>query len=268
MRGARVAAIVSTGVLVVLAVAELLYGWFGPPNWRANTGDLTIYTDATRRLLSGGSWYLERQLAGPYGIAFGDVLYPPVTALFFAAWLVLPGWTFVAIPVAITAWCVLHLRPAWWVWPLIGLCLVWPMTTFKAVSANPGVWTMAALALGALYRWPAGFALVKVTFAPLALIGIRSRAWWLVAGALAAGSLLFFDASLAYPRVLLDSRNPDGWLYSLADLPMQLIPILALVAQQRPQDVDAAEQRGPERRVPLRRGEGGELGRRLRSEGT
>src|SRR3954452_11912730 len=40
--------------------------------------DADIYFDATDTWLADGTWYLPRQLNGPYEIEIGDVLYPPV----------------------------------------------------------------------------------------------------------------------------------------------------------------------------------------------
>lgn len=222
----RFAAVLVTLLLLAAAAWLWAFGWFGPPNWRANAGDLTIYTNATARLLGGGYWYLDRQLV-PYEIAWGDVLYPPAAAWFFAPWLVLPGWTFVAIPAAITAWAVYRMRPAWWAWPLMALCLLWPVTGLKVLSANPNVWVMAFAALGALRGWPAALILLKPSLLPFALFGIRSRAWWIVAAGLALLSVPFLAETLAYPAVILRSHNPDGFLYSLADVPLILIPVIA-----------------------------------------
>lgn len=215
-----------TVAILCLGTIELAYGWFGPPAWRLNTGDLTIYTDATQRVLSGGSWFLERQVHGPYPLAFGDVLYPPVAALFFVPWLVLPGWTFVAIPVLMVGWSVVTSRPAPWAWPLIALCLAWPLGLLKVVSANPNVWVAAFVALGLRYRWPGALVLLKPSFLPLALIGIRSRSWWLTAAALGVLSLPFLGETLMYPRVALNAQGA-GLLYSAGDLPTVLIPVVA-----------------------------------------
>lgn len=214
-------------VLVGFTALEWAYGWTAL-GWQYNHGDLAIYTDATRRLFAGGSWYLERQLGGPYLLAFGDVLYPPVAALFFAPWLVLPGWTFVVIPAAIVGWFVASERPSAAGWIAIALCLLWPPTGLKVLSANPNVWVAAFVALGLRYRWPGALVLLKPSFLPLALIGIRTRGWWLVAGALALLSLPFLAATLAYPGVVLGARGPEsGLLYSLADFPTVLIPVIA-----------------------------------------
>ena len=80
-------AVVIAGIGIgVFVLALLRAGW--PDFW---FDDLEVLTAATRRLFAGESWYLPRQLDGPYPTEFGDVLYPPVAAWFFAPWLVLPS---------------------------------------------------------------------------------------------------------------------------------------------------------------------------------
>ena len=87
--------------------------------------------------------------------------------------------------------------------------------------------------LGLRFRGPAVAILLKPSFLPLALIGIRSRSWWLGLGILALLSLPFLGDTLIYPKVMADSRNPDGILYSIADLPTMLIPVIAWLGRQR-----------------------------------
>src|SRR5450759_88660 len=43
--------------------------------------DYRLYMDAARRWLDGGGFYLPFQVAGPYPVLLGDVMYPP-NALF------------------------------------------------------------------------------------------------------------------------------------------------------------------------------------------
>ena len=220
-------------VLFLFAALEWTYGWFGPNGFRFNRGDLTIYTDATRRLFAGGPWFLASQTHGPYPIEYGHVLYPPVTSLFFAPWLVLPGWSFVLIPAAIVIASVVLWRPSPSGWCLIGLCLLWPSTGIKVLSANPSIWISAFVALGLRYRWPGSLILLKPSFLPLALIGIRDRRWWICAGALALLSMIWLGDTFLWVQVVRDSRNPDGLLYSWTDVPMVLVPLIAWVSGAR-----------------------------------
>ena len=48
--------------------------------------DVALYRDAASRWLAGGPFYEPRQLAGPYEVAHGDILYPPV-----GLWLFVPA---------------------------------------------------------------------------------------------------------------------------------------------------------------------------------
>ncbi len=247
-------------MLVGLTAAFWLYGFLGPPAWRVSHDDLAIYTEATRRLLAGGSWYLERQLSGIYPIQHGDVLFPPVTAWFFAVWLVLPAWTFVVVPVAITGWAVARMRPSVWTWPLMALCVLWPMFGLKVLRSNPNVWMMAAVATGLLYRWPGALILAKPSMVPFALIGSRSRGWWIVAALLVVGSLPLLADTLIYPTVVFNAAG-GGVLYSLPDLPFALLPVIAWFGRRRLRQQSAPLDPEPELAVPSE-------GYSLRAEGT
>src|SRR5215216_6573659 len=119
-----------TFALLLLAVVELGYGLVGPPNWDAAIGsDLAYYANLARKLFSGGGWYQDRQLHGPYDINFTDeVLYPPAAAWIFAPFMVLPVGVLLALAVGIIVWLILEWRPAAWTWPAIAACIVWPLT--------------------------------------------------------------------------------------------------------------------------------------------
>jgi hypothetical protein len=194
--------------------------------------DLTLYLGATRGWLGGGAFYPAPQLAGPYTITDGDILYPPSTIPLFAAFLVLPAVLFWLVPVAVTGWVVAWHRPAPWTWPLMALCLAYIPTTVKIVHGNPLMWATAAVALGTVYGWPAVFVLLKPSLAPFAAIGIRRRSWWVAAFGFGAVALAFAPLWPQYVAVLLDGRG-GGLLYSLSDVPLLMIPIIASCADAR-----------------------------------
>lgn len=215
-------------VVVAVAVVEIGYAMFGPPQWTVAIGaDLNLYTDQVRTVLAGGSWFHDRQLHGPYPLEWGDILYPPVTMLLFAPFLILPYLLWVIIPIGVTGWLLYRWQPAPWTWPVIALCVVWPSTLLHSVAGNPSLWVMLAVALGLSYRWPAVFVLLKPSFLPLALVGIGSRGWWIGLGVLAALSLPFLTDTLAYPGVVLGVKVEGGLLYSIWDLPLVLVPVIA-----------------------------------------
>jgi hypothetical protein len=221
-------AVVIAGIGIgIFALAILVVGL--PDFW---FDDLEVLLEATRRLFAGESWYLPRQLNGSYHTEFGDVLYPPVTAWFFAPWLVLPAWTFVAIPFAILVWHIVAAHPAPWTWPLIAFGLTFPLTLVYAGYANPTIWIAAFVALGLRYAWPGAFVLLKPSLIPFALIGIRTRGWWLCAFGLGLASLPFLAETLIYPRVILDTQG-GGIFYSMLGVPFMLVPLVAWLGRRR-----------------------------------
>ena len=53
--------------------------------------DYLLYRDAAARWLAGGPFFEPYQLAGPYPISAGDILYPPVALWLFVPFTVLPA---------------------------------------------------------------------------------------------------------------------------------------------------------------------------------
>lgn len=227
-----------TVVLLVLAALETAWG-IRDFKWGDTPGiDLGIYLRATSRLFSGDSWFLDRQLGGPYLIHMGDVLYPPVTAFFFAPFFVLPAILWWAIPIGLAAWLIVGWRPAPWTWPLMALCILWPLTPAKTITGNPALWITAFVAAGLRWHWPSALVLLKPSLFPFALIGVRHRLWWVVVALLALGSLVWLDATRIWLQVLGNSQG-GGLLYSAVDIPMLLLPVIAWAGRTR-QDVPAA----------------------------
>jgi hypothetical protein len=204
-------------------------GFFG----RFYGQDLAIYLDAADRWLHGGGFYHAYQLAGPYPVAFGDILYPPPSLALFVPFTVFPVAFWWAIPVALVGASVWRLRPA--PWALVGIvaCLWWPDTIFRIILGNPVIWVVAFLALGATRPFFAPFALLKFTLAPAALLNVRSRAWWIGLAAFGAVSLLFLPMWPDYLRALANLRVDAGWAYSLRELPLIAIPWIAWLGRAR-----------------------------------
>jgi hypothetical protein len=198
--------------------------------------DYRLYRDATERWLAGGPFYEPYQLAGPYPISAGDILYPPValwlfvpfsatvgplvTAAQWALWWLLPLGTVAAVVAA--------LRPRPLAWPLIALCIANPTTLLKTWTGNPVIWSMAALAIAVVgsSRFGAPFVLLKPSLAPFALFGIRRRSWW--AGAATFALLcLPFRAMWGDWLTSLENSQGGGLLYSALEFPMLLLPLVA-----------------------------------------
>ena len=232
----RVALIGLTAAILVLAAIELVYGVYGPFHWNLAIGDdLAYYANLAHRLFTGGGWYPDRQLHGPWQIILwtDEVLYPPAAAWLFAPFIFLPVAVLLVLAVCAMVWLLREWRPALWTWPLVALCLLYPLTLLKGISGSSSVFVMMGVGLGLRYRWPSVFILLKPSFLPFALIGIRSRGWWIGLGVLVLLSLPFLGDTLIYPKVMLDSRNPEGLLYSLVDLPMIMIPVIAWLGRRR-----------------------------------
>ncbi|HEX5825350.1 MAG TPA: hypothetical protein VFY18_12910, partial [Candidatus Limnocylindrales bacterium] len=132
-------------------------------------GDRVLYIDAAANWLDGRGFYLPHQLAGPYEITSGDILYPPPMLLVFAPLSRLPDWLYYAIPLGITLAAVLWLRPVPVGWPAILFCLWWPTTIVVIAGGNPGIWLMAFMALGCVWRPASVLVFLKPTLAPFAL---------------------------------------------------------------------------------------------------
>jgi hypothetical protein len=192
--------------------------------------DFDLYRGATSRWLAGGSFYESWQLAGPYDVRQGAVLYPPVALWLFVPFTVLPPVLWWVVPLAGTAWALSRLRPVPLAWPLLAACLAWPPTIALLAHGNPGMWVMAAVALAALYRWPAVLVFMKPSLAPLAFIGARDHRWWLALAAFAILSAVFGAMWADWIRVIVNARGA-GILYSWMEVPMVLIGVIAWVGR-------------------------------------
>lgn len=255
LRPSRAAPLVVIGVLVTLTVIGWSLVVFTQSAWllRSFGIDYGIYMDGLDRWQASGEWYRARQLAGPYPIELGDILYPPILMYLLFPFRYLGPVLWSAIPAAIVIWTVVRHRPALWAVALIAVCLAWPYTPAKFVFGNPVIWGAAALAAATFHRWAAALLLIKPTVIPFALFGIRDRRWWLVLPVIALVSLPFLYDTLRYPEVLLNAQtNPvdgrGGPLYSITEFPLLCIPLLAWLGRRRPR---IADDPAPDPTVPV-----------------
>src|SRR6185437_5590457 len=129
-----------------IAVALLLYGaWtVARLDREAVLGafglDRRIYLVATERWLAGASFYEPYQLTGPYPIDRFEILYPPVLLVVLVPFTVLPASLWWGIPLGLTAWALLRLRPRPIAWPLLAVCVIWPTTITHVLTGNPVIW--------------------------------------------------------------------------------------------------------------------------------
>jgi hypothetical protein len=192
--------------------------------------DFVLYRDVATRWLSGGPYFEPYQLAGPYEISAGDVLYPPVALWLFVPFALLPeplAWAlWWAVPLVAVVVAIERLRPRPGSWPLIAFCIAWPTTLLKTWTGNPVIWSVAALALGTLWAWPSVFAVLKPSLAPFALFGAWRRSWWVAAAVFVAACVPFGALWADWITSLANSRG-GGLLYSSLEVPMFLLPLVA-----------------------------------------
>lgn len=229
----RVAYLALTGIILGVAVALLV----GNTDLIAGHGgeDLAIQQRHTRDWLAGGSFYDVRQLNGPYVLQAGDSLYPPPMAIFMLPWLVLPDLLWWVVPALIVGYVIARHRPSPWAWPLLALCVASPRTLGLLIYGNPTLWVAAAVAAGTVWRYPAILAVLKPTLAPLALIGVRSRWWWVGMIVLVLISLAMLPDWAEYVTAMTNLTGQNG-TYSLMDVPLAGIALVAWFARREPVD--------------------------------
>jgi len=196
-------------------------------------GDRQLYANAALSWLGGHGFYLPHQLAGPYEITPGDVLYPPPMLLIFAPLALLPPILYYLIPLGITAAVVAWHRPSIEAWPAIAFCLWWPTTTVVIAGGNPGIWLMTFMALATVWRAAAVLVLLKPTLAPFAFFGANRRSWWLGLAVLVAISVLFLPLWPDYVAATLNATGGGGIFYSIGQVPMLLLPLAAWAMRTR-----------------------------------
>ena len=218
---------VALGVSAAVVLLPILFVAVVPDPLTQPIGvDFVLYRDVAARWLAGGPYFEPHQLAGPYTIEAGDILYPPVGLWLFVPFTFLPAILWWVIPVVAIAWAIWRLRPRPEVWPLLALCVAWPTTLLKTWTGNPVIWTVAALALATVYYWPAVFVLLKTSLFPFAFFGARRRSWWVALVGLVVASIPFGTLWLDWFTSVVNSRG-GGPLYSSLEIPMLLLPLVA-----------------------------------------
>jgi hypothetical protein len=235
--GQRLRLVVSTliaGLLVAMICIEIPQ--IVPPSGSLAIGqDFDVVRDAAARWLAGGQFYPAYELAGPFWIGLSDVLYPPPALLLFAPFTVLPAVLWWLVPLAVLGLVVAACRPRPLALLAIVACVLYPKSIGLILAGNPAIWLAAAMAVGVRWGWPAIVFLFKPTLAPLALVGVRHRSWWVAAGVAAIVSLAFFSMWRDYVTVLQNAQNPRGPFYSIGDVPLILIGGIAWAGRKRPE---------------------------------
>lgn len=220
----------STAVVVAaLAVVRLVLVYLEPFGQRFVANDLNGYIAGARRFLATGSPYLAEQSAGPWQLQPDSFIHPPVAVLLFLPFAVLPAILWWVIPLGVTAWSVVRLRPAPWAWPVMAACLLWPRTAGILIAGNTDMWVAAAVALTLATGIPASVLIVmKSSYLPLALVGANRREWWIAGIGVAIVCLLFWPLWFEYLKVLTGATLEP--LYSLYNAPYVAVPLVAWIA--------------------------------------
>jgi hypothetical protein len=201
--------------------------------------DFRTVTDAASRWMSGSDPYLARQLGGPYQLIganladSGEFLYPPVALPFLAVFDRLPAPAWWAVPLGLGAVALWRLRPARWSWPILGLLLASGHAVPLVIAGNPTMWVLVAALWTPLVAWPGALILLKPSVAPLALLGITRRSWWLALGMLVAASIPFGALWADWYRAITDLREngAPALLHSLTHAETLVFPLVALAAR-------------------------------------
>ena len=146
--------------------------------------------------------------------------------------LVLPGVLWWALPAVIVGAVIRHYRPAPWTWPILALCIASPRTLGLLIYGNPSMWLAASVALSTLWGWPGVFAFLKPSLAFFALIGIRTRGWWIALGVFGLVSLAMLPDWREYVTAATNMQG-QNLTYSLMDIPLAGIAVVAWVGRTR-----------------------------------
>ena len=195
--------------------------------WAFGNGDLNGYLDGARRFLENGSPYLPEQRASSWTPTGHMFIHPPIALILFVPFLWLPAPAWWAVPLGVTAVLVVRARPSPWQWLAIALCLAWPRSVGSILAGNSDLWAMMGVALGLRFGWPFALLWVKPTFALFAFLRPRSLGWAAVLGLVASVPLL--ASWLDYATIMANARV--GLDYSLLNLPLVMVPVIALAGR-------------------------------------
>ena len=173
------------------------------------------------------TWPRRWQL--PFDYQPDTFLHPPVALLLFLPFRWLPAFFWYVIPIAVVSVLVARWRPAQWTWPIMAACLAWPRTSGMLIVGNTDLWVAAFVALGLSWGWGWALVALKPSFAPLALLGVRRRSFWIAVTVVGAVSIPFGRLWLDWFSVVVHA--PGGILYSILGLPLVLLPAVAYAGQ-------------------------------------
>ncbi|MGP1673948.1 MAG: hypothetical protein ACTS8Z_01880 [Candidatus Limnocylindrales bacterium] len=222
---------VTLGIALV-AVAECIALAMGLSPIIMLDWDRGHYMDAARRFLDTGTPYLASEVLAPFDYQPLTFLHPPNALYLMVPFAFLPDAAWYLVPLAIIAISLYAWQPARWAWPILALCLAWPRSQSMIVTGNTDLWVAAFVALGCRYGWPALLIGIKPSLAPVALVGVRHRSWWLALPVGIAACVPF--GSLWFDWLAVVRNAPGDLLYSVLALPLILMPFIAWRVRTKP----------------------------------
>jgi hypothetical protein len=226
-----------TGILLAIAAVEAVLvaqavnsGWHGPVGQ-----DFDLYVGFARSWLDGRGWYLPEQMTGSYVVEeVNGNLYPPVLLYLMIPFaLGLPGFIWWVLPLGLIAAALRRLKPALWAWPVLAFVLCYPRTWTVLVVGNPSLWAIAFAIAGVAWDWPAVGSALKLTLAPLALIGVARRSWWIAAGFALVAALPFGSMWIDYMTVMGNTTTSRGFSYVMGEWPIALALVAVALSGRR-----------------------------------
>jgi hypothetical protein len=215
---------IAAAVIAVLRAAQFISTI---PDLSASIGvDYQIYMSAATRWLHGETYFFAFQLAGPYHIIGGEVLYPPVILWLLVPFTFLPAVLWWFVPVVLTLAAVRRMRSKPLGWAVAAFIMVLPIAQEPILWGNPVMWLVPAVAWGLFLGWPAAAVVVKPTLLPFLLAGlVRPRALVLGLIAMALLSLPFgIQVSLDWIMAIQNSDLP--LTYSIRQFGLLLVPVV------------------------------------------
>jgi hypothetical protein len=238
---------------VGLVVAINRYGAFAALGYVGV--DHAIHNVFALRWWETGSMYLPAQIAGRFDpqLLTDDMtalpsMYPPTAVLLFVPFAVLPDVMWWVVPLGTIGYVIARWRPAPWAWPLLAAVIAYPATSSIVIVGNTAMWMVAGVCAALEWGWAGPLLLLKPSLAPLALIGIGRRTWWVALVVLVLVSVPFAGQWLAYAAVVGNAQTNLG--YSLGTAPVFALPLVAWMARTAP---PAAGSKATRRAVPLPR---------------
>ncbi len=188
--------------------------------------DYRFFRDIGARWLADGSFYLPRQLAGPYtATTMVDVLYPPVALFLFIPATLLPAALWWFLPAAILTYAVASWRPAPWAWLAIAIVCLDPSVGMAWLLGSSSIWMAAITAATLRWRWPAVFLAIKPFLLPLGLPVAQQRLVWAAGSAVGIVSLAMLPLWADYVTAMRNASIDPLW--AARDIPVVLLPVIA-----------------------------------------